>query len=133
MKRFILQVLVITILFGTVGALITGAWLKDDFKAGRAFSKNDIPYSVIITDRNGEEIHRSFGNQNREWTDLQNMPLALRDIFLLAEDKRFYNHYGVDLKGLSRAMWINLKAGGFKQGGSTITQQIARKAFLKDK
>ena len=49
---------------------------------------------------------------------------------LAIEDRRFYEHWGVDPRGLTRAAWRNLRAGGIREGGSTITQQLAKHAFL---
>ena len=46
------------------------------------------------------------------------------------EDRRFYGHFGIDPIGLARAMWVNIQAGRWVQGGSTITQQLAKNVFL---
>lgn len=54
----------------------------------------------------------------------------LVDAILAAEDRRYYSHFGVDPFGLVRAMVANIRAGGFVQGGSTITQQVAKNVFL---
>ncbi len=58
------------------------------------------------------------------------LPPALPRAVLAVEDRRFYEHWGIDLRGLARAMWVNLRAGGIVQGGSTITQQLAKVLFL---
>src|SRR5205085_4197319 len=50
--------------------------------------------------------------------------------FIAIEDRRFYRHWGVDPRGIGRAMIANLRAGGVRQGGSTITQQLAKTSFL---
>jgi penicillin-binding protein 1A len=56
----------------------------------------------------------------------KHVPLAL----LATEDRRFYSHFGVDLLGLMRAVWVNVRSGRMAQGGSTITQQLAKNVFL---
>jgi penicillin-binding protein 1A len=61
---------------------------------------------------------------------LRELPLAVPQAVLATEDRRFYNHFGIDIIGLSRAMYVNLKAGRIVQGGSTITQQVAKNLFL---
>ena len=58
------------------------------------------------------------------------LPPALPRAVLAVEDRRFYEHWRIDLRGLARAMWVNLRAGGIVQGGSTITQQLAKVLFL---
>ena len=58
------------------------------------------------------------------------LPAHVREAFMAIEDRRFYSHWGVDPRGIARAAWSNLGAGGVRQGGSTITQQLAKNAFL---
>jgi len=65
-----------------------------------------------------------------EYLPLSEMPQHLLDAFVAAEDHRFYSHWGIDPWGLGRALLINLDAGAIAQGGSTITQQLARNIFL---
>lgn len=62
--------------------------------------------------------------------DVRDLPPYLSGAVIAIEDRRFYDHFGVDLRGLARAMWINLKSGHKVQGGSTITQQVAKNVFL---
>src|SRR4029078_1162036 len=50
--------------------------------------------------------------------------------FVAIEDRRFYSHWGIDVRGIGRAMVANMRAGGVRQGGSTITQQLAKTSFL---
>jgi len=70
-----------------------------------------------------------LSTERREVIPLDHVPQTLVDAFLSTEDRRFFSHGGFDLRGLVRAFAANLRAGGVKQGGSTITQQVA-KAFL---
>ena len=107
-------------------------WGQEDFKRGQQLTLENLEFSVIVTDKNGEELYRNFDQENREWVDLKNIPLTLQLATVIAEDKRFYSHSGIDLKGIGRAAWKNFQAGGITQGGSTITQQLARKVFLTD-
>jgi penicillin-binding protein 1A len=62
--------------------------------------------------------------------DLDELPSALRQAVLATEDRRFYSHFGLDLFGLARATYANLNAGRIVQGGSTLTQQLAKNLFL---
>lgn len=71
-----------------------------------------------------------FGVEKREIVDMKDVPKFIIDAFLSAEDDSFYQHTGVDYGGIARAMLVNLKAGKVVQGGSTITQQVAKSFFL---
>ncbi len=66
----------------------------------------------------------------REYVPLSRMPKALQQAVIASEDRRFRSHMGLDLKGNARAIATNLRAGGVRQGASTITQQLARGLFL---
>ncbi|MCW5889895.1 MAG: PBP1A family penicillin-binding protein [bacterium] len=61
---------------------------------------------------------------------LARVPLHVRQAFLAAEDVGFYGHWGIDVRGVARAAWVNLQRGGVAQGGSTITQQIVKALLL---
>lgn len=122
------------LLLDVIIALTIVVWWygRDDFRLGQQLSQESLNYPVIIQDRHGQEIHRIFGQENREWVALHHVTDTLKDATILAEDRRFYHHFGVDLYGIIRAVYENLKAGGYSQGASTLTQQIARKVFLTD-
>ena len=68
--------------------------------------------------------------QSRDPLRLSEIPQVLKDAVLLTEDKRFFEHQGLDLRSIARALWADVKAGGAVQGGSTITQQLAKNLFL---
>ncbi|MEZ5893228.1 MAG: penicillin-binding protein 1A [Parvularculaceae bacterium] len=85
--------------------------------------------AIIVLDRNGEEI-AARGALYGAHVEPQDLPHHLVQAFLSTEDRRFYEHGGVDLRGTMRAMMSNLKAGSVVEGGSTITQQLAKNLFL---
>jgi penicillin-binding protein 1A len=70
-----------------------------------------------------------FAKEWREFVPYEEIPEQLRNAFLAVEDHDFFNHRGLYFKGIARAIWANVTAGDFAQGGSTITQQVA-KQFL---
>ena len=70
-----------------------------------------------------------FGEEHRDFTPIQEIPPVLKDALLAIEDARFYEHGGVDFRGVMRALVADL-TGGFRQGASTITMQVARTFFL---
>jgi penicillin-binding protein 1A len=71
-----------------------------------------------------------LGLEKREIVDMKDVPARVIDAFLSAEDDKFFEHKGVDYLGLARAMFANFKAGRVVQGGSTITQQVAKSLLL---
>lgn len=72
----------------------------------------------------------SIGKEKRDLVNLEDVPPLIIDSFLSAEDSQFYEHTGVDYLGVIRAMIANIKAGRVVQGGSTITQQVAKSLLL---
>ena len=78
---------------------------------------------------NGEIIGQFF-IERRLYTPIDQIPKALTQAVIAVEDTRFLEHPGLDIVGIGRAAWTNLKKGGRFQGASTITQQLARALFL---
>jgi penicillin-binding protein 1B len=70
------------------------------------------------------------GRVRRTWVPLARIPRVVQDAVVASEDRRFWRHFGLDLRGNFRALVTNARAGGVRQGGSTITQQLARGLFL---
>lgn len=71
-----------------------------------------------------------LNNEDRDLIRLSDAPQRFIDALIAIEDRDYYEHAGISLKGISRAMWINLKAGAFVQGGSTLTQQLIKNFYL---
>jgi len=92
-----------------------------------------LPGASIVLDRKGERFAEVFEeNQRRTWVALADIPEHVQQAFLAAEDKRFYQHKGIDERGLVRAFIGNLARSGHPQGGSTITQQIVKNLLVGD-
>ena len=90
-----------------------------------------LPGASIVLDRKGERFAEVFEeNQRRQWVPLADIPENVQKAFLAAEDKRFYQHKGIDERGLIRAFIGNLAQSGRPQGGSTITQQIVKNLLV---
>ena len=86
--------------------------------------------SSQVFDSQGKLITTLHSDQNRLPIDINKVPKNLQNAFIAAEDNRFYDHIGVDPIGILRAVVTNLTNCGIAQGGSTITQQLAKNAFL---
>jgi len=91
--------------------------------------KSDL--AVTFLDRYGNPIG-SRGIKHNDSIPLEDFPDNLIKATLATEDRRFYDHFGIDLPGLARALVTNAQAGGVRQGGSSITQQLAKNLFLSN-
>src|SRR5215510_2633837 len=90
-----------------------------------------LPGASVVLDRKGERFAEVFEeNHRRVWVPLADIPEHVQKAFLAAEDKRFYQHKGIDERGLIRAFIGNLASSGRPQGGSTITQQIVKNLLV---
>jgi len=90
--------------------------------------------SIRITDRNGRLLYEIIPNEGGRNTvlSIDNIPQCLKDATIAVEDKNFYTNPGIDLTGIARAMWINIRGGETIAGGSTITQQVARNLLFSE-
>ncbi len=96
------------------------------------FDENKINtgrYSVKFIDRNGTEIGQR-GILHSDAVDLEDIPDTLIKATLATEDRRFFEHFGIDVFGTARALFENARANDVVQGGSSITQQLAKNLFL---
>ena len=88
-------------------------------------------YSVTFLDRYGAEIGKR-GVRHSDSVPLEEMPDSLIKATLATEDRRFYTHFGIDIIGTARALVENLRNDAVRQGGSSITQQLAKNLFLSN-
>ncbi|QQO21102.1 PBP1A family penicillin-binding protein [Bradyrhizobium diazoefficiens] len=91
--------------------------------------KSDL--AVTFLDRYGNPIG-SRGIKHNDSIPLEDFPDVLIKATLATEDRRFYDHFGIDIAGTARALLTNAQAGGVRQGGSSITQQLAKNLFLSN-
>ena len=89
-------------------------------------------YTTTAYANDGETVLGTFvsAGSNRVYTSLENIPKYLQDAFIAVEDSRFYDHKGIDVKGITRAFVNGLTSGHFSQGGSTITQQLIKNSVF---
>jgi membrane peptidoglycan carboxypeptidase len=88
-----------------------------------------LPEMTRLLDRNGTQIAQ-FYYQNRQSVPLSQVAPAMQQAIVAIEDARFYEHGGLDIKGTLRALITNTQAGGIKQGGSSLTQQLVKNIML---
>ncbi|HIE19960.1 MAG TPA: penicillin-binding protein, partial [Rhodospirillales bacterium] len=122
--------------WSTVGAVwavivfsLAAAWYATDLPdVDKAFNATRRPIITVLA-ADGATLVRT-GDLYGRLSQLEDLPQALPQAVMATEDRRFYSHFGVDIIGLSRAMIANVRAGRIVQGGSTITQQVAKNLFL---
>jgi penicillin-binding protein 1A len=114
---------------GAGGAVVMLALALPAFDETTRDWRNQGDFAVTFLDRYGNEIGQR-GIIQRDSVPLDEMPDHVISAVLATEDRRFFEHFGIDFLGLFRAMSENVKANSVVQGGSTITQQLAKNLFL---
>ncbi|WP_440980092.1 transglycosylase domain-containing protein [Sphingomonas pseudosanguinis] len=113
---------------GIILLIIAVIWLAITAPLSRSLQP-PTPPSITLTADDGTPIARR-GAIIGAPVDAAKLPPHVREAFFAIEDRRFYSHWGIDPRGILRAAWHNLGSGGVREGGSTITQQLAKNAFL---
>lgn len=130
---FFFVVFIVVAIIGGIGAFF---YAKPRYELAQSFDLNDLKNIEVasrIFDRNGLELGRIFV-QNRRPVTLDQVSNNFINALLSSEDSRFYEHKGVDIIGVTRAVYYGVRSKGLNQGASTITQQLARQTFeLKDR
>ena len=89
--------------------------------------------NTVLYDRTGKNVIAELhGAENRVLVPSEKIPDVMKEATVAVEDERFYEHHGVDYQGVARAMILNLRAGTIVQGGSTITEQFVKNAYVGD-
>ncbi len=118
--------------FGLIGLVLMLALAQPAFKAtARADWRTTEDFSVTFLDRFGNDMGRR-GIFLNDTVPLEDLPDQLVQAALATEDRRFFEHFGIDIVGTFRAMGENLRARSVVQGGSSITQQLAKNLFLSN-
>ncbi|MBR1805277.1 MAG: PBP1A family penicillin-binding protein [Selenomonadaceae bacterium] len=127
-----LKIFIALIIFIIVMAVGVGiGFVTANINAKTDLSKDILPpASSHIYDSVGNEIAIIHATENRVPVKIEQIPANLQHAFIAIEDNRFYEHNGVDPRGLLRAIYTNIVAQEIAEGGSTITQQLAKNAYL---
>ncbi|MGE5251664.1 MAG: transglycosylase domain-containing protein, partial [Bacteroidota bacterium] len=125
------RIFLITLLAGGL-FLAAAAALFRDLPSLDSLNGRLIQPSIRITDRHGALLYEVIPQQGGRHAVLPigAIPPCMKDATISVEDRNFYQNPGVDLEGIARALWINLRGGDAVAGGSTITQQVARNLLL---
>ena len=125
-KTFFSSLRIIFYLFILV--LVYVFYLSRDLPSLERLETFDPAMLSTLYDRNGEVIGE-FYIQKRVFVDIEDMPNHLKNAAIASEDKRFYSHWGVDLQSFFRAVVVNVSSMSFRQGFSTLSQQLARNLY----
>ncbi len=128
-KRFLVEIFDETISISLLASIGLLALALPAFEETQKDWRSQDNYSVLFLDRNGKQIGRRGIRQNAA-EELDALPDHFIKAVLSTEDRRFFEHIGIDFVGLARAMIENVRANSVVQGGSTITQQLAKNLFL---
>jgi penicillin-binding protein 1A len=128
-SRFLVEVLDEGFSIGVAGFVVLLALALPAFEETVGDWRNKTDISVTFLDRYGNQIGQR-GILHKDGVPLDKMPDHVIKAVLATEDRRFFEHYGIDLLGLTRALSENVRANGVVQGGSTLTQQLAKNLFL---
>lgn len=128
-KRFLVEILDEGFTIGVAGFVVLLALAIPAFEETSKDWRKGLDISVTFLDRYGNEIGKR-GILHKDGVPLDQMPDHVIKAVLATEDRRFFEHVGIDFLGLSRALSENVRANGVVQGGSTITQQLAKNLFL---
>lgn len=116
-------------IWGFLAGLFTIAWFAHDLPDVRDAVKFERRPAVTLVAADGTPFHR-FGDLRGATVHVRDLPQHLIDAVIATEDRRFWWHPGIDPVGIARAYWANRQAGRVVQGGSTLTQQLAKNLFL---
>ncbi len=128
-KKFLINIADDALTVGVAGSVVLLALALPAFEETKKDWRYRGDFAVTFLDRYGNTIgHRGIIHEDS--VPIDQMPDHFIKAVLATEDRRFFDHFGIDFIGLARAMSENARAGGVVQGGSTLTQQLAKNLFL---
>ena len=116
MKKVIVKVLIVLLIVGVSFGLVI---------VGTGYNMYKEAIEEVALEEKVEEI-----KQKENYTTLEEMPEIYKEAVIAVEDHRFYDHGGIDIIAIGRALWNDIKALSFVEGGSTITQQLAKNVYF---
>ncbi len=132
--RWFKRLFIIGLLLAIIGAIVAGVFVSIARSELQSFEElKQSPNGQMIRVRASDgTIIQTLGPSFGRWLSIDDIPENMKDAMVAVEDRRFEYHYGVDPIGIARSFYERFQAGRFTQGGSTITQQLARNLFLNN-
>ncbi len=127
--RWFLLAFIFTVISGVIGVAGVYFYLSENLPKISTLKDYRPPVITTVYSDDNRKIAEFF-KERRIVIPLSQMPPMLKNAFIAAEDARFYTHKGIDILSIIRAFFKNIEAGAIVQGGSTITQQVAKSFFL---
>ena len=125
----LLKLLTVILFWASIFFFMLFIYLIKDLPDISEMARNDIKPQITIRSYDGIVLAK-YGDLHGNNLTYSQIPIYLSQAVVAAEDQRFYTHFGIDIFGILRAYYTNLKAGKIVQGGSTITQQLAKIIYL---
>ena len=122
--------LILLFLLISSGAIFYFYILKD-LPLPTKLSSSSTPQSTLIYDRNGKLLYNIYDEKNQIFIPLSNVPKYIQQATISIEDRNFYEHGAIDIRGMARAA-VSIVFKKQLQGGSTLTQQLVRSYFLQE-
>ncbi|KUK77461.1 MAG: 1A family penicillin-binding protein [candidate division WS6 bacterium 34_10] len=135
LRKFGYIAVAVIFFIGCIGVLGVGIYLKNlrsSLPSPDELVERVSDQSTKIYDRNGILLYTVYGDQNREFISIEDVPEHTKWAILAAEDIEFYQHKGLDYAGIAKAALQNMMAGQVVRGGSTLTQQLVKNTILYD-
>lgn len=126
-----ISIIAIILLFAILSGAMVGSitWIIQETPDISNYGRWKPSEATTIYSQEGKLVSRLY-QENRDYVPLTKIPKDLQNAIVSIEDNRFYEHYGIDPWAIGRALWVDIKGGGIIQGGSTLTQQLAKNALL---
>jgi penicillin-binding protein 1A len=121
----------IVVFLGTAGAWYVFR-LSQNLPTLSQLQNIEQPLASRVLDKDGRIVHE-FGIERRSFVPLDKIPISLQNAVVAIEDRKFYKHWGIDIRRLLQAAVIDVVRHGYEQGASTLTQQLARNLYLTAK
>ncbi len=118
-------------LLGVIGLVITVAVTARSLPSYEKLKSSQAGQMIVVRAADGTEIV-TLGPSYGKWLPVAQIPTPMKEAMISVEDRRFRDHWGVDPLGIARSFWVRVESGHWRQGGSTITQQLARNIFLNN-
>ena len=132
--KVVLSLFIVTFIVAALGLGIVSAMIVAIIKTTPPLDPaltTPTNYTSLLYDDENKEIDRLHAKEDRIYVELREIPEYLQNAFIAIEDERFRDHNGIDVKGIARAMVKNVKSFSFREGASTITQQLIKNTLLK--